>query len=92
MRIIVSRRAMADVDRLENWLWERGFTFADGLGPTLLDITRSLSSFPERGVKGADGDYREIFATFHSNTHVVRYQVEEDTVIIGRIFHSLEDR
>lgn len=92
MRIIVSRRAMADVDRLENWLWERGFTFADGLGPTLLDITRGLSSFPERGVKGADGDYREIFATFHSNTHVVRYQVEDDTVIIGRIFHSLEDR
>jgi plasmid stabilization system protein ParE len=47
---------------------------------------------PERGVWGADGDYREIFATFHSNTYVIRYQVEDDTVIIGRIFHSLEDR
>lgn len=92
MRIVVSRRAMVDVDRLEEWLWERGFTFADGLGPSLLDAARSLASLPGRGVKGPDGGYREFFATFHSNTYVIRYQVERDTVIIGRIFHSLERR
>jgi plasmid stabilization system protein ParE len=33
-----------------------------------------------------------LFTTFHSNTYVIRDQVEGDTVIIGRIFHTLEDR
>ena len=92
MKIAVSRRAMADVDRLEAWLWERGFSFADGLGPALLGRARSLHTFPERGASGQDGRYRELFTTFHSNTYVIRYQVEGDTVIIGRIFHGLEDR
>jgi plasmid stabilization system protein ParE len=92
MKIVISRRAMADVDRLEVWLWERGFSFADGLGPALLDTARSLHTFPERGAGGPDGHYRELLATFHSNTYVIRYQVEGDTLIIGRIFHSLERR
>lgn len=80
------------MDRLEVWLWERGFSFADGLGPALLDTARSLRTFPERGARKEDGRYRELSTTFHSNTYVVRYQVEGDTVVIGRIFHGLEDR
>ena len=92
MKIVVSRRAMADVDRLETWLWERGFSFADGLGPALLQAAGRLRTFPERGARGPDGRYREVLTTYHSNSDVIRYQVTADAVIIGRLFHSLEDR
>lgn len=92
IRIIVSRRASADTNRLEDWLLEHGAAYADDLGPRLVAAIDSLQQNPERSPTSRDGRYRELYVAFHSNQYVVQYQVRGQFVVILRIFHSFEDR
>lgn len=92
IRIFVSERASTDTDRLENWLLERGASYATDLGIQLEAAIGSLMEYPERAPKSRDGRYRELYVEFHSNQYVVQYQVRGQVVVILRIFHGLERR
>jgi plasmid stabilization system protein ParE len=71
---------------------ERGASYGTELGAELEATIGSLMQYPERAPTSRDGRYRELYVPFHSNQHVVQYQVRGEVVIIMRIFHSLEDR
>ena len=91
-RILVSERASADTDRLEDWLLERGASYGTDLGAELEAAIGSLMQYPERAPTSRDGRYRELYVPFHSNQYVVQYQVRGEVVIVMRIFNSREDR
>jgi len=92
MRLFITDEALADIDRLETWLFERGFTFADGLGAKLVESIETLIIFPERAPPNRTGRYRELFVPFHSNTYVVQYRARPDRITVARIFNSREER
>jgi plasmid stabilization system protein ParE len=92
MRLFITEQALDDIDRLEVWLFERGLSFADGLGAHLVETIETLTTFPERGSMSVTGRYRELHVTFHANNYVVQYRARPDRVTVARIFHGLEDR
>jgi plasmid stabilization system protein ParE len=92
MRLFITEQAVDDIDRLETWLFERGLTFADGLGARLVEAIETLTAFPERAAASSTGRYRELLVTFHANSYVIQYRTRRDRVTVARIFHSLEDR
>jgi len=92
MRLLITDEALDDIDRLETWLFERGLTFADGLGAKLVESIETLTTFPDRAPPSKTERYRELFVAFHGNTYVVQYRAKPDRVTVARIFHSREDR
>jgi plasmid stabilization system protein ParE len=46
IRLFITEQALDDIDRLETWLFERGLSFADGLGARLLDTIETLTTYP----------------------------------------------
>ncbi|MDO9474042.1 MAG: type II toxin-antitoxin system RelE/ParE family toxin [Caulobacter sp.] len=46
---------------------------------------------PHRG-RPVAGDVRELIIPFGAGGYIIRYRVRDQTVVIARIFHSLEDR
>jgi plasmid stabilization system protein ParE len=91
-RVIVSPTAMTDVDRLENWLLEHDTPYGLELGAKLADASATLINYPERAPISRSGRYRELYVAFHSNQYVIQYRVRDLTVVIARVFHSLERR
>lgn len=91
-RVIVTQAAVADVDRLEDWLSEHGAHYGLELGGALARASASLVDYPERAPKSRDGRYRELYVDLHSNQYVIQYRIRGLTVAIARIRHSLERR
>ena len=91
-RVIVSPAAMADLDRLEDWLLEHDAPYGLELGAKLADASATLVDYPERAPLARSGRYRELYVAFHSNQYVIQYRVRNLTVVIARVFHSREDR
>ena len=93
MRIVVSRRAAADVDRLEAWLLERGAPSAAlRVGELLFDAIDSLQQMPERGRMSSRPGSRELVVPFGAAAYVFLYKITADAVIIARIQHGRERR
>ncbi|MDP2259653.1 MAG: type II toxin-antitoxin system RelE/ParE family toxin [Caulobacter sp.] len=78
-----------DFSRLSAFLGDSpaGDRFADVLEEAVL----SLSEMPHRG-RPVGGDVRELIIPFGAGGYIIRYRVRDQTVVIARIFHSLEDR
>ena len=91
-RVIVTPAAMADVERLEDWLLEHGAPYGRELGAKLADASTTLVDYPERAPLSRGDRYRELYVAFRSNQYVIQYRVRGPTVVIARVFHSLEDR
>jgi plasmid stabilization system protein ParE len=90
--VVFTEPANADINRLEAWLIERRAPYARGLGLELEAAISGLVDFPERGSASRNGRYRQHYVVFHSNQYVIQYRVRRDTVVIARVFHSLERR
>jgi plasmid stabilization system protein ParE len=52
----------------------------------------SLDRFPERGAPTTVQHVRALFIPFGRGGYVIKYLVQDDVVIVLRIFHSLEER
>jgi plasmid stabilization system protein ParE len=52
---------------------------------------RTLADLSDRG-RSIDLGIREMIVPFGGSNYVIRYEVEEDSVFIARIWHGLEDR
>lgn len=88
----VSPRAYSDIRYLETWLVERAPNAAAKIGPALFAAFRSLEHSPERGRQAVGFRGRELFVPFGGRGYIIRYRVEDNRVIIARVFHSLERR
>jgi plasmid stabilization system protein ParE len=87
-RVLLSPRAMKDIDRLEAWLLDKNASAAVRVGQVILDAVASLADLPERGRKA--GGQRAINAPFGASAYVIRYSVRGDTIVVTRIQHGRE--
>lgn len=90
-RLVIARRAAADVDRLEDWLVNKNPSAAERVAPLLFDAFASLLDMPLR-TPNLGLEVHELQVPFGRSAYVVRYEVLEDTVTVTRVFHALEDR
>lgn len=51
----------------------------------------SLAEQPFKGVERQNG-FRELIVKFGKTAYVIRYRVTDDTVIVTRVWHSLQNR
>jgi toxin ParE1/3/4 len=93
MKLIVSRAALADLERLHAFLTDKNKAAADRAAAALIAAMQSLDSFPERG-RPSGKDMRELVVPFGGSNYVLRYACARDTdeVIILRVWHGREDR
>jgi toxin ParE1/3/4 len=94
VRIALSPEAMADLERLREFLVEKDPRAAARASETLVEAIDSLMQFPERGRVSPLPNHREMVVTFGKSAYVVRYMVraESQTVSIVRIWHGREER
>jgi len=84
--------AVADTERLYQFLAELSPKAAMESAAAILGIVRKLRRFPKLGAPMED-ERREAYVAFGAGSYVVRYRIDtEGTVVIVRVFHSRADR
>ena len=90
-RVEISTQAQNDIEYLRRWLAQRSPSASRRATRTLVTAAHTLIDFPERGRLTLEG-IRELPVPFGSAGYVLQYFVEDDRVVIARVFHSLERR
>ncbi|MBI5942260.1 MAG: type II toxin-antitoxin system RelE/ParE family toxin [Caulobacterales bacterium] len=91
MRVRVSAEARRDLRRLFTYLGGRNESAANRALDTLEAAIQSLAQMPDRARRGP-GSLRELIVPFGSAGYIVQFRRGGATVVVVRIFHSLEDR
>ena len=90
-RVEISTQAQNDIQYLRRWLAQRSPNASKRATRTIATVANTLADFPERGRLTLEG-IRELPVPFGSTGYVLQYFVEDDRVIVARVFHSLERR
>ena len=91
--IVWHARAVADLDRQREFLFEKNPTAAARAIKTISQGTVLLEKAPKLGRPMTDGTKRrELFMPFGSGSYVLRYYLTDDTVVLVRVWHSRENR
>ncbi|MBI3438779.1 MAG: type II toxin-antitoxin system RelE/ParE family toxin [Proteobacteria bacterium] len=89
-RIILTRRARADLDRLHDFIAKQSPRSARRAVQRIIEGVDLLLLFPRSGVV-VEGDTRTLTIKFGRSGYVVRYQIAGDDIIITRIWHGKEN-
>ena len=94
MKIVVSPKAIADLDRLRDFLLEKNAGAADRAASALIDAINSLKNFPEKGRPAAVQNLRELVVPFGKDAYIVRYayRAADGSVVVVRVWHGREHR
>ena len=94
MKLIVSREAAADFERLHDFLREQNPVAADRAVAMLAGAVDSLVTMPDRGRPSGIPAVRELVVPFGRSAYVIRYVhlAHEDEVIVLRLWHGREQR
>ena len=94
MKLIVTRAALADLERLRTFLADKNPAAAQRAVAALEQAMESLDIFPDRGRPSSLAGARELIVPFGRSAYIVRYARLErvDEVVILRIWHGREDR
>lgn len=93
MRVFWLPEALADLERLHDFLVEKDPAAAERAIRTIEGGADSLVEFPELGrPMGDETGRRELFVSFGASAYVLRYRIHHDTVFIMRVWHSREER
>jgi plasmid stabilization system protein ParE len=79
-RIDWTLEALADLDRLEDFLFDKSPLSADRAVYSITSAVDQLTTLPLRG--RIAGDFRELVVRFSSGGYVVRYIVAADVVSV----------
>ena len=87
-----SRRALADLDRLDNFLFAKSPRAADAAIAAILAAAEDLRTFPGIGRPLSDEmpDYRELVIAFSDSGYVLLYRVIGDIVEVQAVKHMRE--
>lgn len=92
-KIVWRERALEDIDRLYNFLFEKKEGAATKAAQVILRGSSLLEDSSRLGRPMADGTQRrELFIPFGSGYYVLRYFLTNETIVIVRVWHSREDR
>jgi plasmid stabilization system protein ParE len=94
VKLIVSGLALADFERLREFLAVKNKSVAQRAVASLDEAMRTLETFPERGRPSAVSGLRELIVPFGRSCYVVRYAhlPVRDEIVIVRIWHGCEAR
>jgi plasmid stabilization system protein ParE len=94
VRLTVSHGAVADLDRLHEFLVAKDRSAAQRAARTIDDAVRSLTDFPQRGRPSGIAGVRELIVPFGQSAYVVRYAylASRDEIVILRLWHGREER
>lgn len=90
-RVVLSKRAHADLKRLRAFIAKESVTSASLAVERLVSGIRLLRDMPELGVRVRQ-PFRHLILSHGKSGYVVRYRVSVDEVIIVRIWHGRENR
>ena len=90
-RVVVNRRAEADIAHLIDWFAERSPPAAHNAVERIFGSIRGLAEFPESGPR-VSRNIRELVVRFGRDGYVVRYRVDGDQVLVTRVFHGRQKR
>lgn len=92
-QVIWLPEALEDAERLFVFLEDKNPAAATRAAQALQGGTKLLSDFPEIGCPMNDHtERRELFIPFGSGAYVLRYIIDDNTVVIIRAWHSKEER
>jgi plasmid stabilization system protein ParE len=94
VKLIVSPAALADIERLREFLRDKNPTAAQRAIATLSRAIRSLENAPERGRPAGTPEIRELIVPFGRSAYILRYAHDRlgQEVIILRLWHGREAR
>ncbi len=93
MRLEWSAVALADLNRFAAFLQERHPRLANVVAAEILAKARVLEAIPELGYAiGRSGAYRQVVLEVLRAKYVFRYRIEEDRIVMMRVFHGREKR
>lgn len=92
-KIVWRERALEDIARLYDFLFEKNEEAATKAAQVILRGSSLLEESPRLGRPMADGTgRRELFIPFGAGFYVLRYFFTNDIVIVVRVWHGREDR
>jgi toxin ParE1/3/4 len=94
VKLVVTRAAVADFDRLRNFLISKDADAAR-VAVSLLDAAMvSLTELPQRGRPSGIPGVREMIVPFGGSAYVLRYAylAERSEIVILRVWHGREAR
>jgi plasmid stabilization system protein ParE len=93
MAVIWTEESAQDLRRLFDFLNAKSPEAAQKAAIQILNAANSLLHYPRLGKLMLDSDMRELPASFSRRSYILRYRLdEENTPIIIRVWHSLEER
>lgn len=90
-RVELTPEATRDLIRLEDFLLSKSPIAARRASAKIASAIATLSEMPERAGL-LRGGRRELVVPFNGGNYAVRYRIQGDIVLIGRIFHNREIR
>ena len=94
MRLVVSRAAALDLERLHDFLARWDAQLARRAIAAIDTGVQSLATFPERGRPSGIPGIRELIVPFGRSAYLLRYvySASRDEIVILRIWHGREER
>ena len=94
MNIIWAKETKTDFRRLHKFLVEaENPTAADNIHNIIIEGAQNLAHNPKLGTALNDAtNRRKWIIPFGKNAYILHYIIEDNTIIILRIYHSREDR
>jgi toxin ParE1/3/4 len=94
VKVVVSRAAAADLERLRLFLSEQSASASKRAVEALAAAIDSLEIFPERGRPSGIPGVRELVVPFGASAYLLRYAYLglSDSVVILRVWHGREAR
>lgn len=84
--------AVQDLVRLREFLGQENPGAAARAALRIREAAAVLRSRPELGRAVEDEAFRDLVAPFGGGAYVLRYRIDEDAVVVVRVWHSKESR
>jgi plasmid stabilization system protein ParE len=84
--------ALADLDRLDQFLRQRNPAAADRMLTAIINALTRLTSHPLSGRPLPASPLRALIVRFGKGGYVCLYEVRDHMVLVARVFHAREDR
>lgn len=82
--------AADDLERLVDFLSQKNERAAQSAATSIERAVLSLAELSERGRMTTVPGLRELVVRFGRDAYIIQYRVDADSVVVARVFHSLE--
>lgn len=84
--------AVHDLVRLRDFIGDKNPAAAERAARRIREAAAILRKQPELGRSVEGEDFRDLLAPFGGGAYVLRYRIDEDAVVVVRVWHGREER